>query len=138
MLSSASLLGSLFAADKNSGGSALSLLFLPLMLVGAYFLLIRPQRRRQKEQVGLQRALAEGDEVLTTSGIYGFITGFDGDIVWLEIDDNIQIRVARAAVQRKVDTAAVSDDASTITKSGGAKNGHTAIDDLVEDEHDDK
>jgi len=138
MLSTASLLGSLFAADKNSGGSALSLLFLPLMLVGAYFLLIRPQRRRQKEQVSLQRALAEGDEVLTTSGIYGFITGFDGDIVWLEIDDNIQIRVARAAVQRRVDTSAVADDASTITKAGGAKNGQTAIDDLVEDEPDDK
>ena len=137
MLSSASLLGSLLAAD-NSGGSALSLLFLPLMLVGAYFLLIRPQRRRQKEQVSLQRALAEGDEVLTTSGIYGFITGFDGDIVWLEIDDNIQIRVARAAVQRRVDTSAVADNASTITNSGGAKNGQTAIDDLVEDEHDDK
>jgi preprotein translocase subunit YajC len=137
MLSSASLLGSLLAA-KDSGGSALSLLFLPLMLVGAYFLLIRPQRRRQKEQVSLQRALAEGDEVLTTSGIYGFITGFDGDIVWLEIDDNIQIRVARAAVQRRVDTSAVADDASTITKAGGAKNGHTAIDDLVEDEPDDK
>ena len=43
---------------------------------------------------------------MTTSGIYGFITGFDGDIVWLEIDDNIQIRVARQAVQRKVDTSA--------------------------------
>lgn len=143
MLSSASLLGSLLAADNNSGGSALSLLFLPLMLVGAYFLLIRPQRRRQKEQVSLQRALAEGDEVLTTSGIYGFITGFDGDIVWLEIDDNIQIRVARAAVQRRVDTSAVADNASTITNSArtnsdGAKNGQTAIDDLVEDEHDDK
>jgi len=139
MLSSTSLLGSLLAADKNSGGSALSLLFLPLMLVGAYFLLIRPQRRRQKEQVSLQRALAEGDEVLTTSGIYGFITGFDGDIVWLEIDDNIQIRVARAAVQRRVDTSGVADDASAITNAGSAKNGgHTAIDDLVEDEHDDK
>lgn len=139
MLSTASLLGSLLAEDKNSGGSALSLLFLPLMLVGAYFLLIRPQRRRQKEQVSLQRALAEGDEVLTTSGIYGFITGFDGDIVWLEIDDNIQIRVARAAVQRRVDTSGVADDASAITNAGAAKNGgHTAIDDLVEDEHDDK
>jgi preprotein translocase subunit YajC len=46
-----------------------------------------------------------GDEVMTTSGLYGFITGFDGDIVWLEIDDNVQIRVARAAVQRKVDTS---------------------------------
>src|SRR5215207_9011067 len=133
MLSTASLLSSLLAAEDDGGGSALSLLFLPLMLVGAYFLLIRPQRRRQKEQVSLQRALAEGDEVLTTSGIYGFITGFDGDIVWLEIDDNIQIRVARAAVQRRVDTSTVADDASTITNAGSAKNGQTAIDDLVED-----
>ncbi len=93
------------AAEDESGGSPLSLLILPLMFVGAYFLLIRPQRRRMKEQVNLQAALAEGDEVITTSGIYGFITGFDGDVVWLEIDDNIQIRVARAAVQRKVDTS---------------------------------
>jgi preprotein translocase subunit SecD len=42
---------------------------------------------------------------MTTSGVYGFITGFDGDIAWLEIDDNVQIRIARQAIQRKVDTA---------------------------------
>jgi len=117
----------LFAAE-GSGGSALSLLFLPLMFVGAYFLLIRPQRRRLKEQSNLQSALQEGDEVLTTSGMYGFITGFDGDIVWLEIDDNIQIRVARAAVQRKVDTSA-----STASAPETDKRGSTTIDDIVDD-----
>ena len=116
----------LFAAD-DSGGSALSLLFLPLMFVGAYFLLIRPQRRRLKEQASLQSALQEGDEVITTSGMYGFITGFDGDIVWLEIDDNIQVRVARAAVQRKVDTSSSAPIAET------DKRGSTAIDDVVDD-----
>lgn len=132
MLSSITLLGSLLAAtDKNSGGSALSLLFLPLMLVGAYFLLIRPQRRRQREQVSLQGALAEGDEVITTSGIYGFITGFDGDIIWLEVDDNIQIRVSRGAVQRKVDTSGMGT-------SGSKTSGSTAIDDIVEDDANDK
>lgn len=125
-------------AAANNGGSALSLLFLPLMLVGAYFLLIRPQRRRQKQVSTLQSELAEGDEVITTSGMYGFITGFDGDIIWLEIDDNIQVRVARAAVQRKVDTSAVADDASKIAKPASSRNGHTAIDSLVEDDHDDK
>ena len=117
----------LFAAD-DSGGSALSLLFLPLMFVGAYFLLIRPQRRRLKEQASLQSELQEGDEVITTSGMYGFITGFDGDIVWLEVDDNIQIRVARAAVQRKVDTSAVQ---STVPET--EQRGSTAIDDIVDD-----
>ena len=96
-------------ATNSSGGSAISLLILPLMMVGMYFLLIRPQRRRMKEQSGLQSSLAEGDEIITTSGMYGFITGFDGDIVWLEIDDTIQIRVARAAIQRKVDTSGSAD-----------------------------
>ena len=50
---------------------------------------------------------------MTTSGVYGFVTGFDGDIAWLEIDDNVQIRVARAAIQRRVDTATTaSEDAA--------------------------
>ena len=78
--------------SSGSGGAAIVQLGIFLLIpVAMYFLLIRPQRRRQ---------------VMTTSGLYGFITGFDGDIVWLEIDDNVQIRVARAAVQRKVDTSA--------------------------------
>jgi preprotein translocase subunit YajC len=76
-----------------------------LIPVAMYFLLIRPQRRRQREMAAMTSALEVGDEIMTTSGVYGFITGFDGDIVWLEIDDNVQIRVARGAVQRKVDTA---------------------------------
>jgi len=92
----------LLAADNSSGGSIISFLFLPLMLVAAYFLLIRPQRRRQKDQASLQSALDVGDEVITTSGVYGFITGIENDIVWLEIDDNIQVRIARAAIQRKI------------------------------------
>jgi len=50
-----------------------------------------------------------GDEVVTTSGIFGFITGEDGDKFWLEIDDDVQIRIARAAIQNKVDTSAAAD-----------------------------
>ena len=43
--------------------------------------------------------------MITTSGIYGFITGEEGDKFWLEIDDDVQIRIARAAVQSKIDTS---------------------------------
>ena len=43
---------------------------------------------------------------MTTSGLYGFVNAFEGDIVWLEIDDDVQIRMSRAAIQRKVDTSA--------------------------------
>jgi preprotein translocase subunit YajC len=92
--------------SSGSGGAAIVQLGIFLLIpVAMYFLLIRPQRRRQREQAAMQAAIGVGDEVMTTSGLYGFITGFDGDIVWLEIDDNVQIRIARAAVQRKVDTS---------------------------------
>jgi preprotein translocase subunit YajC len=98
---------SIIAADSKSSGSgaAVQLGIFLLIPIAMYFLLIRPQRRRQRTQAAMQSSIDVGDEVMTTSGLYGFITGFDGDIVWLEIDDNVQIRVARAAVQRKVDTA---------------------------------
>ena len=65
-----------------------------------YFLLVRPQHRRMREQQAATRDLrsnmAVGDEVLTTSGIYGFITGMDeaDDVVWIEIDDDVQIRAS--------------------------------------------
>ncbi len=100
-------------AASSGGSSAVSLLFLPLIFVAMYFLMIRPQRKRQRASQQLQSTVEVGDEVMTTSGVYGFITGFDGDIARLEIDDNVQIRVARAAIQRRVDTAhTASDDAS--------------------------
>lgn len=99
----------ILAAESDSSGSAgaaiVQLGIFLLIPVAMYFLLIRPQRRRQREQAAMQSSIDVGDEIMTTSGVYGFITGFDGDIVWLEVDDNVQIRVARAAIQRKVDTA---------------------------------
>ena len=82
-------------------------LFVPMILIGAamYFLMIRPQRRKMRSQAALQSSIEVGDEVMTTSGVYGFVTLLDGDIAWLEIDDNVQIRIARQALQRKVDTS---------------------------------
>jgi len=103
-------------ASNSGGGSIVSFLFLPLMLVAAYFLLIRPQRRRQKDQAALQSGLDIGDEVITTSGVYGFITGFENDIVWVEIDDNIQVRMARAAIQRKIVTNAATNGKADVAE----------------------
>ena len=116
----------LFAASSNSGGAAIVQLGIFMLIpVAMYFLLIRPQRRRQREQAALQSAIEVGDEIMTTSGVYGFVTGFDGDVAWIEIDDNVQIRIARAAIQRKVDTAVGDtgdapthgDDSKTSTRS---------------------
>ena len=98
---------SILAADPKSGSGSLAGLFVPMLLIGAamYFLMIRPQRRKMRSQTQLQSSIDVGDEVMTTSGMYGFVTLLEGEIAWLEIDDNVQIRIARQALQRKVDTA---------------------------------
>jgi preprotein translocase subunit YajC len=105
------------SGDSGGGGSAIFQLgFLLLIPLAMYFLLIRPQRRRVKEQQQVQSSLAVGDEVITTSGIYGTITGEDGaSRFWVEIDDDVQVRVARAAIQGKAST----DDDSADDDAGG-------------------
>jgi preprotein translocase subunit YajC len=107
----------LFAQESAStGGSAVQLVILLMIPLAMYFLMIRPQRRRMKEQQMLQRSLSVGDEVITNSGIYGTITGEEGDRFWLEIDDDVQIQIARIAVQGRAkpvsEAAAPSDSAS--------------------------
>ena len=95
---------SLILAAENSNPLP-SLIIFMLIPVAMYFLLIRPQRRRQREAVALQSAIEVGDEVMTTSGVYGFITSFEGDIAWLEIDDTKCAE--RIAVRRHQRHAAV-------------------------------
>lgn len=131
----------LASGDSSSGGSPATLLIFLLIPVAMYFLMIRPQRKRMKETAALQSSIGVGDEVVTNSGIFGFVTGIDGDKFWLEIDDDVQIRIARAAIQGRVSTDAAdessADDAADAAdkgdkgakrKSGGAKGAITAGD----------
>ncbi len=60
-----------------------------------YFLLIRPQRRRHKEHQSFLQKLKEGDEVLTSGGIFGKITGLSKGFVVLEVSQGTRIRVLR-------------------------------------------
>jgi preprotein translocase subunit YajC len=91
-------------ADEGGGGGAIVQLGILLLIPFAmYFFLIRPQRRRAREQQDVQQSIAIGDEIVTTSGIFGRVTGEDGPLrFWIEVDDDVQIRIARAAVQGKV------------------------------------
>jgi preprotein translocase subunit YajC len=118
---------SILASGNDSGGSPLpSLILLALIPAALYFFMIRPQRRRVRDQQALQRSIGVGDEVITTSGIYGFITGEEGDKFWLEIDDDVQIRIARAAVQSKIDTSTAD---ATATNAPASKNNDDDDDD---------
>jgi preprotein translocase subunit YajC len=104
-----------------TGGSAIQVVILLMIPLAMYFLMIRPQRRRMKETQALQRSLAVGDDVITTSGIYGVITGIEGDRFWLEIDNDVQIQIARSAVQGRVSlTPEVAAPAENPSKSDDA------------------
>jgi preprotein translocase subunit YajC len=99
--------------DSKSGGGILSILPLVLIFGAMYFLLLRPQRKRQKETRSLQSALQEGDEVILASGIYGFISAIEDGYVWLDIADKVEIRVARSAIATKVSATSSNDQSSS-------------------------
>jgi len=63
-----------------------------------YLLIIRPQRKRQKEHRTLVANLAKGDEVVTNSGILGRIGKIDGEYIVLEVSDTVELKFQRAAV----------------------------------------
>ena len=90
-------------SESSSGGSFVSFLLLPLMLVAMYFLIIRPNSKRRKDAAKLQSTLEIGDEVITTSGIIGTLTGEDGPTrFWHEIDNDVQVRIARGGIQGRL------------------------------------
>jgi len=89
---------------SSGGSSATSLLIflLPVLLIG---FMVFSQRRRQKEVQSLQSGLAVGDEVCTTSGLFGTITGLDATAVILEVSPGVTVRFDRRAIGSKVDAA---------------------------------
>lgn len=74
--------------------------FLPFALILAifYFLILLPMKRRQRKIQDFQTALKVGDNIVTTSGIYGQITRLNEKTVQLQIADKVRIEVARTAV----------------------------------------
>lgn len=74
------------------------LIVLLLMLAVMWFLLIRPQRRQQRQHTDMLQTLKVGDEVITAGGIYGEVTGVDSERVMLEIDEDVQVAVAKRSI----------------------------------------
>lgn len=67
-----------------------------------YFLLIRPQKKKEKERTNMIAALQKGDKVITAGGMYGVIDGFkEGDIVIVKIAGNTKVEFSKSAIQSK-------------------------------------
>lgn len=87
-------------AEGGAGKPSALEQFFPFILIGLffYFILIRPQQRRHKEQQNFLSKIKRGDEVLTNSGIYGRIEGLTDNFVILEIADKVRIRVVKSQI----------------------------------------
>ena len=95
------IISSAFAQTTGGGGDGGLIGFLPiiLMFVLLYFLMIRPQMKRAKEQKQMIEALQKGDEVVTSGGVLGRITKLGDAYVSLEIAPETEVSVQKAAVQ---------------------------------------
>lgn len=72
------------------------------MIVIFYFLLIRPQQKKEKQRLAMINSLKNGDKVITASGMYGVVTGIKDDIITLKVASNTNIEFARNAIQAKI------------------------------------
>lgn len=91
--------GSGGAGQPGFGGMILPF---ALMFAVVYFLMIRPQQKRMKEQQALLANLKYDDEVITTSGILGKITGITDKVVTLEIADGVRVKMLKSQISQVV------------------------------------
>lgn len=88
---------------QAEGGSPLpTLIFFLLLFGGMWFLIIAPQRKRQKEHESMVKALHTGDEVVTAGGLFGTITNVKEDRVVVRIAENVKVEVGRNFIHSKL------------------------------------
>lgn len=90
----------------GAGGADLSFIIMMVALFAIfYFLILRPQQKKQKETKDMLAGLAHGDTVVTTGGIHGKITGLTDTVVTLEIADKVRIKVSRSFIAAVIQKA---------------------------------
>jgi preprotein translocase subunit YajC len=89
----------MFQTGGGLGAALGSPLVMMVVVMGIFYvMLILPQQRQRKKLQAMLAALKPGDKVITNGGIYGSISGIDGETVILKIADQVKIRVARSAI----------------------------------------
>jgi preprotein translocase subunit YajC len=92
------------ASPSAPGSGLLGMLPFVFLIVIMYYVMIRPQMRRQKEQAKLVSALKTGDRVVTASGIHGLISNVKDTTVIVKVADNVKIEMEKTAVTNVVKT----------------------------------
>jgi preprotein translocase subunit YajC len=104
------------------------IIFIVVMLVAMWALLVLPQQRRMRTHAALVSALEEGDEVMTSAGIYGNVAAIEGDVVWVEVAPGVELKLAKGAIARRLTGTA---EASSVADEED-------LDDDYEDGYDDE
>ena len=86
------------AAAPGAESTLMSMLPLVLMFVVLYFVMIRPQMKKQKEHKAMIDALAKGDEVVIGGGIMGRVAKLGDNTLHVEVSEGVELQVQRAAV----------------------------------------
>ena len=73
-------------------------LIIILMFGALYYLLLRPQQKREKARRELVRSIEAGDEVVTNAGIHGVVAEVEDAVVWLEVAPDVELKVSRDAI----------------------------------------
>ena len=95
-------IGGCAPAEGEEGTGLFSMIIFLVLIFGIfYFLMIRPQRKRQKEHQELVQELKRGDRVITAGGIYGIIESVSDDSVVIKVESEATIRVAKGSVALK-------------------------------------
>ena len=84
-------------------------LIIILMFGALYYLLLRPQQKREKARRELVRSLEAGDEVVTNAGIHGVVAEVEDAVVWLEVAPNVELKLSRDAIHGRTPGPSDSD-----------------------------
>ena len=87
-----------------------SFLIIIVMFAALYYLLFRPQQKREKARRELVSSLAAGDEVVTNAGIHGVVVEVEPEIIWLEVAPDVELKISRDAVAARSQPSGAGDD----------------------------
>lgn len=83
----------------DAGGGIMSTLIMFALIIGIfYFMILGPQRKRQKEREKMLGAVKKGDKVVTSAGLYGTVVGVDEKTLLIQVADNVKLKFERSAV----------------------------------------
>lgn len=89
-------------ATGQPGGNLMGLLPIAIIFIIFYFLLIRPQKKSQREHQDMLQKLSKNDEVITSGGIFGTVVSIQDDVVTLRVEKETKIKVKKGSVSKVI------------------------------------